>query len=69
MWRAAEPHSNPSPTRYGWRGESSEHDATALTVVRVVVPGYDPGSGRSPIYQVVQRYRWVGLAQAELYQH
>ena len=47
--------------------EGNDHDATALTMVRVVVPAYDPGSGRFPVYQVVQRYRWSELQQAELY--
>jgi hypothetical protein len=63
---ALTPSPDPSPI-YDWRGESSGHDATAVTVVRMAIPAYDPGAGRFPIYQVVQRTRWVGLAQAELY--
>jgi hypothetical protein len=56
----------PSPRAWGWQA-NPKRDATALTVVEIDLSGLLDAGMQAPIYRVVDRRLWVGVAQAQLY--
>jgi hypothetical protein len=61
---------SPLPEGRGAGGEGpSSHDATALTIFHVDLPGLDGALPGLPTYRVVGRAAWCGAGQAELYTH